>query len=990
MAGQIGHLSRKKFTSKDFNRKLDENLDLAGEKGVPLESILADADDDIADADAQIDNARDNIDYEALAKADAQQPEKSKFGKFLDFATTPLSGDLFQRTAKGVADKIDDPNKEGFFKTTGKGDLQDWLGWGEATLRGAHRGAIEGTGAALDSFTSPADLAAMATGFGAVGAASKGFKTGANALRRATQIASIPIATQGAKGVYETGKKINEKGFENFDPWDLKDLGLSALQTAAGAAGMHFPASTLTSRFPQAANAAPSVGPVQGPKQLIKKTAGSTPVVPEATIAPDPAARLSELSAKIDSKTASQADLQEASALMKAGTTIPETAPQIKPEFTPQQKQTTGDSGARLDALYEKIDTNQASQAEIQEAADLLDAQIDAKGAPAINEAGTPLADVVGEKQSFVDDLKFADEKPAPKQRASKSKGGFRVKPENMSGPQLAAKVMDLIKGEKGEIDYSKFFQGEEDLGYNSRTNDPDTISLGELPTGEIDLNQAAIDSGSDLAKSVMPSRQRPGFNQRALGTSLDETVGKVQLPPEFAQMGDEAFDQIPSSGMARRVPREGVPPEFARDMRQFDDSIDQFGRESTSPRFEERGTPAFDRSRLNELIDTDIAGKLTGEQLIEAQALNKKVFPERSRPKPITPARTPSMADKIRNFMREDSGEFDMDFMKKQADPNDPSQPKRSEFAYDWDDFHEDGMSERQYTAFGGDSHKSSLGARDLDARGYPRPETEPEFGPNVKQYPRAETKPSFGQRFKESMTDEQGSVPRAPLDPSKWAAEGKALDKKLNETFSVPEGVEGEGARETLRNMAGKIKKNIGNEDYAALPDDEWRTKFADIRTKSVAEDLRNVANSREKRAYDIPEQETHNIRVASELRKLADEADSLQAMPEKISFLERLKATFSNEQGSVPRKDATAAHYQARIDELDAKGAPDTAYRDALSTSGKDALKKGETWRDKLTRLADYLDRNNPESPYNLTKSEVPDSIQTEAKAPYQKLT
>lgn len=740
----LAPLARKKFTSKDFNTKLNQTIDLAGEKDLKSEE-LEDANRQIREADEQVDDARNDIDYEALARADAQEPEKGPLGKFHEWAKTPLSGGFFNRQAKKYADFMDDPNVEGPNKSTGKGDLADWSAWGEATWRGLKRGATEGVGDVLDQFTTPYDVAATASGFGALGAASKGAKGLANTLRYATKAASVPIAGEGIKGIYETGKRVNEKGFENFDWQDAKDFGVSALQTAAGGAGMHFPKAALTARYPKP----PAPGPMHGPKRPpIKLQAGSTPVVP------------------------------------------PPAAP-AAPSFTPE-------AAAKLDELHAKIDANTATSAELQEAADLLDAKLDAEQAAGIK---PPSA----EAQAFTGTPAEAVAAPKPKTRASRAKGGFRVNPRNMSGPELAKKVTEFLKDDKGTFDADTRnwgFQGEEDLGYSNRTNDPDTVSLGELPRGEIDLNQAAIDAGSDLARSVTPSRQRPGFNQRALGTGLDITEGKVQLPPEFGQISDEAFDQIPSSGRATRVPREGMPPEFAPDTRQIDEFMPEMGAEGYSPRF---------------------------EPLRPGQAFS----PEQ--------ASSPSMMEKIRNFMRGDSGEFDMDAFKRKPDPNDPNQPKRSEFAYDWDDFHEDGMSERQYTAFGGDSHKSSLGARDLDARGYPRPETEPEFGPKVKQYPRAEAEtPSFGQRFKESMSDEQGSVPRV----------------------------------------------------------------------------------------------------------------------------------------------DKTAAHYQSIIDDLDAKNAPDTAYRDSLSTGGKGSLKKGETWRSKLLGLADYLDRNNPSSPYNLKAGEVPDSVQTQA--------
>lgn len=884
----LAPLTRKKFTSKDFNTKLNQTIDLAGDKDLKSEE-LEDANRQIQEADEQVDDARSDIDYEALARADAQEPEKGLLGKIHEFGNKPLSGGWFGRTAKKVAEHIDDPNKEGFFKTTGKGDLQDWLGWGEATLRGGHRGAIEGTGNVIDEFTTPYNVAATASGFGALGAASKGAKGLANTLRYATKAASAPIAYEGAKGIYETGKRVNEKGFENFDRQDAKDLALSTATAAAGAAGMHFPKAAITARYPMQLaagdTAAAGIGSPQGPKQKITRPGG--PIPPASGTAPS---------------------------------------------FTP-------DSGARLDALYAKIDANTASQAELQEAANLLDSKLDAEQAAGIKPPSAEAQAATVQPEA------------APKQRASRAKGGFRVNPRNMSGPQLAKKVTDFLRDDKGTFDADTRnwgFQGEEDLGYSNRTNDPDTVSLGEMPLGEIDLNQAAIDAGSDLARSVMPSRQRPGFNQRALGTGLDITEGKIQLPHEFASAENFNPESIPQTDRATRIPREGLPPEFMPDTRQVDEFMPEMGADGYSPRFDElRPGQAF-----------------TPEQ-----------------------AQSPSWRDKIANFMKEDSGEFDMDAFKRKPkppkdeldefgftkydpdydvsqntdlSPDNANQRPRSEFAYDWDEFHDDGMAERQYTAFGGPSHKSSVNALELDARGYPRPETEPDFGPNVKQYPRQEAaEPSFGQRFKESMSDEQGSLPR---DMGKRGV----ADFPKREGFEDREFPPGTLVRHKEHGV-GRV--TVTPKELQSMTIQELDNYLNRVHTKKHA---------------DVNIERDHNTvkEIMDEFKRRVNDPQHGRGTVARPSFTDRFKETLGDEQGSVPRKDKTAAHYQSIIDDLDAKNAPDTAYRDSLSTGGKGSLKKGETWRGKLLGLADYLDRNNPSSPYNLKAGEVPDSVQTQA--------
>ncbi len=53
-------------------------------------------------------------------------------------------------------------------------------------------------------------------------------------------------------------------------------------------------------------------------------------------------------------------------------------------------------------------------------------------------------------------------------------------------------------------------------------------------------------------------------------------------------------------------------------------------------------------------------------------------------------------------------------------------------------------------------------------------------------------------------------------------------------------------------------------------------------------------------------------------------------------------------------------TAVRWQAIVEELDARHAPDHAYRDILSTGGKDRLKRGETWRKRVLHYITLLNK------------------------------
>jgi len=81
------------------------------------------------------------------------------------------------------------------------------------------------------------------------------------------------------------------------------------------------------------------------------------------------------------------------------------------------------------------------------------------------------------------------------------------------------------------------------------------------------------------------------------------------------------------------------------------------------------------------------------------------------------------------------------------------------------------------------------------------------------------------------------------------------------------------------------------------------------------------------------------------------------------EPSSPLTRESSFWRDERGSIgepPKyKNVTAQNWYDYMKQLDSEGAPDTAYRDIMSTAGKAGLKRGETWRGKVLKAIDYFE-------------------------------
>lgn len=97
------------------------------------------------------------------------------------------------------------------------------------------------------------------------------------------------------------------------------------------------------------------------------------------------------------------------------------------------------------------------------------------------------------------------------------------------------------------------------------------------------------------------------------------------------------------------------------------------------------------------------------------------------------------------------------------------------------------------------------------------------------------------------------------------------------------------------------------------------------------------------------------------------LSDEGQSVLSQREPLlpelyeGFKEsdRLAEAERNRTEVLPSRSPIAKRWADIVDELDAEGAPDSAYRDILSTGSKDKLKKGETWRSRVQRYIESED-------------------------------
>ena len=84
-------------------------------------------------------------------------------------------------------------------------------------------------------------------------------------------------------------------------------------------------------------------------------------------------------------------------------------------------------------------------------------------------------------------------------------------------------------------------------------------------------------------------------------------------------------------------------------------------------------------------------------------------------------------------------------------------------------------------------------------------------------------------------------------------------------------------------------------------------------------------------------------------------------------------------STREGTPPvLRHPIAQQWMNRVYELDAAKAPDSAYRDIMSTAGKNPLKKGETWRERVLDGVNYFEKSalkSGKAPAAISEASIP---------------
>lgn len=285
------------------------------------------------------------------------------------------------------------------------------------------------------------------------------------------------------------------------------------------------------------------------------------------------------------------------------------------------------------------------------------------KGGPRETDEGIPLfpdetVDTkTGEIKSLVDQIfpgmqktEAAPEPVAagPKPRTTRPKGKFN---------SLSA-IKDFLADEKGEIDLSKLFQGEEDMGYSVRTNDPDTVDLGDI-SRPIDLEQEALRAGSDTAKPVNKLTgmtadeefQQPGiadWNRRISSPQGQANIAREQALYDLIGQGkgdtfelQRALKEFGDSAEAARNPNpvQGpeLPPQRGKLLKFLSDESGEFNADFYNRAGSQEHSPDLMRA------DEDMFGGVAGS------------FAERT-PAPDMPAQ-PSMWDRFKATMADETG---------------------------------------------------------------------------------------------------------------------------------------------------------------------------------------------------------------------------------------------------------------------------------------------------------------------------------------------
>ncbi len=518
--------------------------------------------DDIDDIELERRIIAKHPEYEDLASEEARRPISTKTSQppgdltrlitgekpepsLLERATSPLTT-IPSEFARSISQYMDIPTKEGRVHP----------------LAAFGAGAVEGLGDVISSLTSPADLAATVLGFGAYGAAGKGLKRTAEALRRGTQAVSALPVVHGAKTAVDTDKTAAERA-----------SGIA--EAAGGAAGVHFPKSALAQPAKQAVGDIVKLmgrdfevigfGPDGKPKLALTKKSASD-MVPDESAADVSSLKMAE---EIDPEVQKTKDIiaelfpEESKNTPRfkmsgegAETFYPGPRPDARRRAAEQIKSFVDDESGELnlDALKKRY-------------YELFDKEID----------GTLTSDELAEATKLnrqLRDVNFGDVDPnyTPSPEVAQLRGALTDLKDLMN-------VKHPTQTDLNRLDTLR------DKMQNFNVPHPDEINVGEIPKREIDLNEAALEAGADTARPV--------------GRGISEGIRNF-LGDESGEFNPDFYNQPGRS-------------EFSPDLRQVDEP--EFG--GTSPRFQPRTS-----------------------------------VPEET---------SISLGDRIRNFMSDESGEFNV-----------------------------------------------------------------------------------------------------------------------------------------------------------------------------------------------------------------------------------------------------------------------------------------------------------------------------------------
>lgn len=691
----IGHLAKRKFTSEEFDEALKKNLDKKKKPTDDEWETIQDEDEWETVADEPI------AESDAFPEGEAPKSGfwESPIGKGINFLNEPLSGGYFGRKSREMFTPPPEGEKEIIKHTGGQNKLQDFLAEVAAAQHGFVRGAKEGLGDVADMLTTPSMFLSLAGGGGAGALAARGLK-GAKTLSNVTRGIEATQIPHGGRTALDTDESTVNRLF-------------GALEAVGGFAGAKYgslpkpkvdlqveppkPINKLTG--PPAPVAAPKAEPIQAPLPLKSEATpadlvlskasqddltgllySEDPVVREAVTkelqrrdpnfnqgagdpelaGSTPAARTFEGPPTEDAVASIFPGLQKRASQSKGGFSVPRAA--IEPVSTPKV-----DPMVRLEELANKSVLTRDESLEFDQLMDSANPE----PTPLAQRAKEFIGDETGELN--IDEL------------------FNRYKRRKLTKPPVEESIDDLSEAE---------------LGIGRNTNHPDATNLGELPRGEIDLNQATIDMGADLARRIMPDalrqRQVEGPVQRFLQDESGEfnpdfmnTPGRQEFSPDLIQQTDDIFEGTSPRFEPREVAPDMPVPTFSeRLMRTLQDEsgsvprlvkpdgstvvpkkYDMQGREVKAPLSEDAqieqltndAMAAVDRERSASLRAGEL--ELTPEELAGfRERMQGREGLEIPPEKPLLRSK-----DYLKNFMKDERGELDLSSLFSEDIPENP-----------------------------------------------------------------------------------------------------------------------------------------------------------------------------------------------------------------------------------------------------------------------------------------------------------------------------